>query len=120
MGTVTGSGAGQTIAIIDAYDDPNIVGDLHQFDLQFGLHDPPSSSSSMRRVRLAAAGGVGLDGLVGGGSLDVEWAHAVAPQANIILFEANSTSDPDLITTAVNTAQEHARRVGDYHELRPQ
>ena len=38
-------------------------------------------------------------------SLDVEWAHAIAPQANIILFEANSTSDSDLITTAVNTAR---------------
>ncbi len=37
--------------------------------------------------------------------MDVEWAHAVAPQANLILFEANSASDQDLISTAVNTAR---------------
>src|SRR5437016_6251013 len=35
-------GAGQTIAIIDAYNDPNIAGDLKVFDSQFGLADAPS------------------------------------------------------------------------------
>src|SRR5437870_3944885 len=39
-GTVTGDGSGQSIAIIDAYDDPNAAGDLHAFDQQFGLADP--------------------------------------------------------------------------------
>jgi len=33
-------GTGTTIAIVDAYDDPNIANDLHQFDLQFSLPDP--------------------------------------------------------------------------------
>src|SRR5204862_680335 len=37
---VTGDGAGQTIAIIAAYNDPNIESDLHTFDQQFGLADP--------------------------------------------------------------------------------
>ena len=36
-------------------------------------------------------------------TMDVEWAHAVAPKANIILFEANSNLLPDLMT-AVHTA----------------
>ena len=36
-------------------------------------------------------------------ALDVEWAHAIAPQANIILIEAASTSDADLITTALGS-----------------
>ncbi|HEY2250278.1 MAG TPA: hypothetical protein VGH74_04420, partial [Planctomycetaceae bacterium] len=37
-----GDGTGTTIAIVDAYDDPNIASDLHQFSLAFGLPDPPS------------------------------------------------------------------------------
>ena len=51
IGTVTGDGTGQTIAIVDAYDDPAFVNstdpnfstsDLAQFDQTFGLPDPPS------------------------------------------------------------------------------
>src|SRR5262249_38653464 len=37
-------------------------------------------------------------------ALDVEWAHAIAPQANILLVEANSATDTDLLT-AVDTAR---------------
>ena len=40
-GTVAADGSGTTIAIVDAYDDPNIASDLHQFDVAFGLADPP-------------------------------------------------------------------------------
>ena len=39
-GTVAGDVSCQTIAFVDAYDDPNIANDLHQFDLAFGLADP--------------------------------------------------------------------------------
>jgi hypothetical protein len=42
FGNAVGNGAGQTIAIVDAYNDPNIKGDLTQFDTQFGLPAPPS------------------------------------------------------------------------------
>ena len=42
FGNVTGNGAGQTIAIIDAYYDPNIASDLQKFDAQYGLQAPPS------------------------------------------------------------------------------
>ena len=37
LGGVTGDGTGQTIAIIDAYDDPNIIGDVAAFSTQFSL-----------------------------------------------------------------------------------
>ena len=40
FGSVTGDGSGQTIAIIDAYNDPNIASDLHAFDAAYGLSDP--------------------------------------------------------------------------------
>ena len=51
FGSVTGDGSGQTIAIVTAYDNPQLVStsdsrfstsDLHKFDQQFGLPDPPS------------------------------------------------------------------------------
>src|SRR5205823_14885580 len=41
-GNLIGNGAGQTIAIIDAYNDPNIAADLAKFDAQYGLAAPPS------------------------------------------------------------------------------
>src|SRR5207248_671083 len=42
-GTIAGDGTGQTIAIVDAYSDPNIASDLHVFDQTFGLSDPSLS-----------------------------------------------------------------------------
>src|ERR1700677_2579660 len=40
FGGITGDGTGQTIAIVDAYDDPNAASDLHAFDQEYGLPDP--------------------------------------------------------------------------------
>lgn len=94
-------GTGTTIAIVDAYDDPNIVNDLHQFDLQFGLTDPPSFT------KLDQTGGTGYPAANGGWAveiaLDVQWAHAMAPGANILLVEANTNSLSNLLA-AVQTA----------------
>ncbi len=100
-GGVVGDGTNQTIAIVDAYDDPNIVGDLHAFDQQFGLSDPTFT-------KLNQNGQQGNYPAPGGGwtpeiSLDVEWAHAIAPGANIVLVEANTANFSD-IYTAVSTA----------------
>src|SRR5262249_27996574 len=44
--TIAGDGAGQTIAIVDAFDAPNIVSDLQQFDSAFNLPDPTFTKSS--------------------------------------------------------------------------
>jgi hypothetical protein len=99
-GTVAGNGSGTTIAIVDAYDDPNIANDLHQFDLAFGLPDPTFT-------KVNENGGSSLPspngGWIGEIALDVEWAHAIAPGANILLVEANSPNDGDLFQ-AVRTA----------------
>ncbi len=110
FGSVTGDGSGQTIAIVDAYNAPNIVADLHTFDTQFGLADPPSftrigetGSSTLPRNDPSGPGySWALET-----SLDVEWAHAMAPKANILLVLANSASDSDLFT-AINTARRYA------------
>ena len=81
-----GNGAGQTIAIVDAYNDPNINSDLAAFDKQFGLSAPPSFTVDNLGATTTNAGWA-LEK-----SLDVEWAHAVAPEANIVLVEASSAS----------------------------
>jgi subtilase family serine protease len=100
-GGVAGTGAGETIAIVDAYDDPNIASDLHQFDLKFGLSDPTFTKVNQNGGSAMPAANKGWATEI---ALDVEWAHAIAPGANILLVEANSSSMSDLMT-AVNTAR---------------
>jgi subtilase family serine protease len=81
-------GAGETIVIIDAYGSPTIAADLKAFDAGYGLPDPPSF-----RI-LAPLGTVPFDpstypdqpGWAGETTLDVEWAHAMAPGASIVLL----------------------------------
>ena len=108
FGGVAGDGSGQTIAIVDAYDDPTAASDLHNFDAAFGLKDPSFT-------KLNEDGGTALpttDTLDAKPntwefeeSLDIEWAHVVAPAASLILYEANSASFTDLVVHGVNTAR---------------
>jgi hypothetical protein len=94
FGSVKGDGSGQTIAIIDSYDDPNIAGDLAAFDSTLGIAAPPSFKKVNQTGGTSypsADSGWGLEI-----SLDVEWAHGMAPGANILLVEANSNSLNDL------------------------
>jgi subtilase family serine protease len=102
------NGTGQTIAIVDAYDDPTIVADLHTFDTAFGLPDPVltvmSQTGSTTNLPPTDPGPKSDDWEIEE-SLDVEWAHALAPGAKIVLVEANSAFDSDLyaaVTTAAN------------------
>src|SRR5205823_1405179 len=101
---VAGDGSGATIAIVDAYDDPNIAGDLHQFDLRFGLPDTPSFQ------KLNQGGGTVLPAANGGWAseiaLDVEWAHAIAPKAGILLVEANDSSYSSLFAAVDYAARQ--------------
>ncbi|HET6250465.1 MAG TPA: S53 family peptidase [Tepidisphaeraceae bacterium] len=107
VGSAAGNGAGQTIAIVDAYNDPKITVDLATFDRTFDLSAPPSfkvenqtgGTALPRTDPNAGSDGWGLEE-----SLDVEWAHSIAPGASIVLLEANSPSDTDLFA-AVNTAR---------------
>ena len=98
-GTVTGNGAGQTIAIVDAYNDPNIQPDLNTFDSEFGL-----PATTVTRVNENGGTSLPASDPTGGWeleeSLDVEWAHAVAPEANIVLVEAPSATLSALFSAA--------------------
>jgi hypothetical protein len=101
-GTINGDGTGQTIAIVDAYDQPHMASDLAAFDAQFGLPAPPSFTKMNEfggSTLPTASASWGVEE-----SLDVEWAHAIAPGANIVLLEGNSPTVTDLVQ-AVNTAR---------------
>src|SRR5271157_1997383 len=97
-GKVAGNGAGQTIAIVTAYKDPNIKADLATFDSEFGLSAPANFTVDNLGATTTDPGWA-LET-----SLDVEWAHSVAPGANIILVEAPSDSLSALFS-AVNYAR---------------
>ena len=100
-GKVAGNGAGQTIAIVTAYNDPNITSDLAAFDSHYGLSAPASFTVKNLGGNTTDAGWA-LET-----SLDVEWAHALAPGASILLVEGASSSLSSLFT-AVSYASKQA------------
>jgi subtilase family serine protease len=119
---ISGTGAGQTIAIVDAQDDPALVSstasnfsssDLAMFDSYYGLPNPPSFKKVDEfgsTTSFPASGETEPDsGWANEEALDVEWTHAIAPQANILLVEAYSdtvypSGTSDLLNTAVKYA----------------
>src|SRR5207302_6022695 len=92
---VKGDGTGQTIAIVDAYDDPNIFKDLDVFDSTFGI--PGGAASSFLTKATPQGKPRTSSNWAGEISLDVEWAHAIAPGANILLVETRTNSLSDLL-----------------------
>ena len=86
------SGGSGTIAIIDAYDDPTVQNDFVTFSNQFGL---PTTNLEVHKMtpNIATDSGWALEI-----SLDVQWAHAIAPNAKILLVEATTNSDADLLS----------------------
>ena len=102
------TGAGQTIVIVDAFGSPTITADLKAFDRVFGLPDPDFTvvcpmgcptfnpkNSPQAEVNWSFET-----------SLDVQWAHAIAPLAKIVLVVAPSPHG-DSINLAVQYAVSH-------------
>jgi hypothetical protein len=95
--TIVGDGTGETIALIEAYHDPTLVPDLQVFDLANYLADPQLSVVNQAGTKTNSQWAAEE-------SLDTEWAHAIAPGANILVVEARSQDLPDLVA-AVDTAR---------------
>ncbi len=90
--TANPTGGSKMIAIVDAYDAPNAASDLSAFSTQFGL---PAANFE---VVYASGSRPGYDaGWEIEESLDVQWSHAMAPDAQIVLVEAASSSLSDLL-----------------------
>ena len=95
--TIQGTGAGQTIAIVGAFHNPFVSGELDAFDAAYGLSNPAL-------VQVDLAGAQTNIGWAEEEALDVEWSHVMAPGASIIVVEAASANTSDLMN-AVNLAR---------------
>jgi subtilase family serine protease len=112
--TSSTAGAGKTIAIVDAYDDPTAESDLNVFSSQFGLPACTTANGCFHKVN--QTGGSAYPRKDAGWaleiSLDVQWAHAIAPGAHILLVEASSNSFTNLLA-AEDYAKGHAQYVSN-------
>jgi subtilase family serine protease len=111
-------GRGETMVIVDSFGSPTIRRDLAAFDAQFNLPTPPS----LRIIHPAGAPPTykphttTMVGWAGETTLDVEWAHAIAPGANLLLVdtpvsETEGTIGFPQIVAAENYVIHH--RLGD-------
>jgi kumamolisin len=92
--TVSNRGS-KVIAIVDAFDDPTALADLTQYSAQFGLPAPTAANFQVvyaTGVQPPSEAGWKLEE-----SIDIEMAHAMAPNAKVILVEAKSGSNTDLL-----------------------
>lgn len=90
------TGAGQTIVIVDAPGSADVAGDLNAFNSYYGLPACNASNGCFTQINLSAApaaSSTDWDMEIG---LDVEWAHAMAPAAKIVLVEGASANVADL------------------------
>jgi subtilase family serine protease len=112
--TSTTAGAGKTIAIVDAYDDPTAEGDLAVFSSQYGLPACTTANGCFKKVD--QRGGTAYPRKDAGWaleiSLDIQWAHAIAPGAHILLVESDSNSFTNLLA-AEDYAKTHAQYVSN-------
>lgn len=108
------AGSGQTIGIVDAYDDPNIESDLGVYSSQYGLPSCTTANGCFKKVD--QTGGTSYPRTDSGWSLeislDVEISHALCPNCKILLVEANTNSFTNLLT-AEDYARAHANVVSN-------
>src|SRR5437667_11422510 len=84
------TGAGQTIVIVDSYGSPTALQDLQRFSSDFGLPAPslkiyyPCGTPTFSKAMHGVEAGWAFET-----SLDLQWAHAIAPDANLVLVAAN-------------------------------
>lgn len=103
---LSGTGSGQTVALVDAYNDPNINADLQTFDSHYGLSTCSTGNGCLKVVGQTGTSSLPANdttGWSGEETLDVEAVRAVCSACKIVLVEANSSSDTNL-AAAVNTA----------------
>jgi subtilase family serine protease len=103
------SGSGQTVAIVDAYDDPNAEADLGVYRSQFGLAPCTTANGCFRKVD--QNGGTSYPRSNGGWSqeisLDLDMVSAICPNCHILLVESTTNS-----LTNLGTAENEAAKLG--------
>jgi hypothetical protein len=103
----------QTVAIVDAYQDPSVTADLNAFDAQYGLPAETGTSFNVVSQTGGSVSGINTDvGWAGEITLDVEAVRGLCHACKILLVEANSSNDTDL-GAAVDYAAAHASIVSN-------
>src|SRR5229473_1518683 len=100
------TGGGGTIAIVDAYHYATAENDLSVFSSAFGLPQCTTANGCFKQVYASGSKPRANCGWAQEAALDIEWAHAMAPNAKIVLVEAASSSFANLFAAVdVATAQ---------------
>jgi subtilase family serine protease len=102
------NGGHETVAVVDAYDDPNAAGDLAIYRSAEGLPACTSASGCFQQVNQEGLSGDPPAGDMGWGqeiSLDLDMVSAVCPNCHIILVEANSSGLGDLLSSVAEAVQ---------------
>src|SRR5262245_53848175 len=100
---LTNRGAGQTIAIVVPFDDDRIEEDLNTFSATFGLPECTTLNGCFRKIFATDKNPATKAIWTLEAALAVEWAHAIAPDAHILLVEAPSDNLDDMLA-AVDVA----------------
>jgi subtilase family serine protease len=107
--TASAGGNGVTVAIVDAFDDPNAESDLGVYRSQFGLPPCTTANGCFSKVQMGKRANTGW---AEEESLDVDMVSAICPNCHILLVEAASNSTANL-TTAEDYATAHANYVSN-------
>jgi hypothetical protein len=95
------AGSGQTVAIVDAYDDPNAAADLATYRSDWGLPACTTANGCFSKVNQNGQASPlpppsGSTGWATEESLDIDMVSAICPNCHIVLVEANSNNSGDL------------------------
>ena len=101
-------GAGTTVAIVDAYDDPNAESDLAVYRSEFGL--PPCTTANGCFSKVDQNGGSNYPTTVDPGweleiSLDLDAVSALCPNCNIVLVEAKTKGQSDMAAAQLEAGE---------------
>ncbi len=110
------TGGSQKIAIVDAFDYPTAENDLKVFSAKFGLPLCTTANGCFKKVYANGTKPRADCGWAQEAALDIEWAHAMAPNAKIILVEAGSNSFANLFR-AVDVATSQVTTGGGKGEV---
>ena len=108
-------GAGDTVAIVDAYNSPTAEGDLAAYRAHFGLSPCTTQNGCFRKVdqnggQAFPASGPGWSSEI---SLDLDAVSALCPRCKILLVEANSSASSDLVVAQATAAALGANQISD-------
>lgn len=111
----TTAGAGQTVAVVIAYDNPNLEADLGVFRKTFGL--PPCTTSNGCFKKIAQSGTTANQGWGQEASIDVQMVSAVCPNCKILVSEANAATDVALLAAAKAAVSDGATVVSNSYSM---